>query len=145
MANPAGPMVDEKYRTIAEPQNRATAGAGFAAFHALASALGNPSLIGKLGMQSLFMFGSMRDLIDPMLKNASEQPLVIYQEWGKYDLRNPHEAWDLAETNRQFHEQLRDRGYRPSGGEVNDGTGWSSWRNRTDILLESLFPISRAG
>ena len=27
------------------------------------------------------------------------------------------------------------------GGEVNDGTGWSSWRNRTDVLLAALFPL----
>jgi len=134
------PEVDKKYRTLADADHRAVAGTGFAAFSALGSALGNPGLIGKLGMQSLFMFGSMRQGVEPLFKTADEQPLVIYQDWGKYDLRNSHEAWDLARTNRDFNKELRDRGYRPLGGEVHDGTGWSSWRNRTDLMLAALFP-----
>ena len=36
---------------------------------------------------------------------------------------------------------LTDRGYTVAGGEVPDGTGWSSWKNRTDRVLQSLFPL----
>ena len=39
---------------------------------------------------------------------------------------------------------LRERGYDPIGGEVWDSTDFGSWRNRTDVLLESLFPMDAA-
>jgi len=29
-----------------------------------------------------------------------------------------------------------------SGGEVADGTGFQSWKNRTDVVLRSLYPRS---
>ena len=36
---------------------------------------------------------------------------------------------------------LRAAGYDFVGGEAHDGMGWPSWRNRTDALLEALFPL----
>ena len=41
-------------------------------------------------------------------------------------------AWDL----------LIGRGRQPSGGEVWDSTDWASWRHRTGVLLETLFPLT---
>jgi outer membrane protein assembly factor BamB len=35
---------------------------------------------------------------------------------------------------------FRSRGYRPAGGEAHDGSGADSMQNRTDDLLETLFP-----
>jgi hypothetical protein len=40
-------------------------------------------------------------------------------------------AWELFQT----------KGWKPMGGEVWDSTDFASWRNRTDVLLESLFPV----
>ncbi len=134
------PLMDSTYRTIASAEGRASIGMGFPGVTALAVALSQPGVVGKVGLQSLFMFGSMRAPIDEHLKTASEQPITIYQEWGKYDLRNPQEAWDLAQTNRDLAKELRDKGYDPRGGEVHDGTGWSSWSLRTDVMLKTLFP-----
>jgi hypothetical protein len=42
--------------------------------------------------------------------------------------------------NQRFDAFLRERGYRPAGGEVPEGAGWAGWRNRTDRLFEALFP-----
>jgi hypothetical protein len=64
-------------------------------------------------------------------------------DWGKYDLRSPDERWHMGDQNRSLVAMLKERGYTPSGGEVHDGAGWSSWSNRTDTLLEALFPVSR--
>ena len=71
--------------------------------------------------------------------SASEQPLTIYLDWGKYDFRNPHEAWDMGEVNRGIADLLKSKGYAPVGGEVSDGSGWPSWRNRTDRVFAALF------
>ena len=65
----------------------------------------------------------------------------LYIEWGKYDAQAPHENWDLRESLRDFVDVLTRRGYTVHGGEVPDGTGWSSWKNRTDRVLRSLFPL----
>ena len=35
---------------------------------------------------------------------------------------------------------FRKHGYRPAGGETNEGSGVASWQNRVDDLLEFLFP-----
>ena len=36
-------------------------------------------------------------------------------------------------------------GFDPIGGEVWDSTDWASWRNRTAVLLEALFPARGDG
>jgi hypothetical protein len=51
----------------------------------------------------------------------------------------------MTETNRRFAAFLRERGYRPAGGEASDGAGWASWRNRTDRVFEAMFPAARDG
>jgi hypothetical protein len=84
------------------------------------------------------MLDTMQAQLEPLIRGAAEQPLEIYLEWGTYDLRNPHEAWDMAQANRALAETLRARGYRVSGGEVADA-------NRTDLVFESLFPLRAAG
>ena len=74
------------------------------------------------------------------LRPAAEQPLTIYLDWGRYDLRSPLEGVDQVASGRSFAEALREKGHSFVGGEVNAGTGWASWRTRTDRLLEALFP-----
>ena len=78
-------------------------------------------------------------LIMPAL---SQLPLQIYMDWGKYDLRSPMEGNDLGKSSRSFARLLKVRGYFFTGGVMNDGAGWTSWRNRTDRVFETLFPIS---
>ena len=36
---------------------------------------------------------------------------------------------------------LEEGGYGLVGGEVLDSHGWGGWRNRTDLVLEALFPV----
>jgi hypothetical protein len=83
--------------------------------------------IGLLATQSLFMLSSSENDLQKEVKTAEERPLRVYLDWGRYDLRGTREAWDMAETNRRFAAFLRERGYRPAGGETNDGAGWASW------------------
>ncbi len=87
----------------------------------------------------------LQNLPDPLITTADAKPLDIFLEWDKYDLRNPHEALDLARTNRRLSRSFQEKGYKTTGGEVHDGTGWSSWRNRTDVVFEALFPLKPKG
>lgn len=139
------PFIGDKYAAVDSADARAVIGSGFPAFEALYCAFKHPDVVRKVGTQSTLMMDMMRTEFDERVKSHSGKPLTCYVEWGKYDLRNPHEAWDMAEINREFAGTLRSRGHVVRGGEVNDGTGWSSWRNRTDRLFESLFPLKRTG
>ena len=65
---------------------------------------------------------------------------VHVPDGGTYDLRPPHEAWDMAQDNRDIWSHLREFGYRPAGGEVPEGPAWSFWRGHTDEMLATLFP-----
>jgi hypothetical protein len=46
----------------------------------------------------------------------------------------------MVDASRKLAAKLRRQGIEVAGGEVHDGTGWPSWRNRTDRLFEALFP-----
>ncbi len=131
------PKIDETFRTIPEPMARAAVGAAGAGDVALHAAFNHPDLFARVGTLWPIAFGFDLSQV-PM---ADESPLVIYQTWGTYHIRSPHEAWDQADDNRALWRQLRENGYRPAGGEVPEGFGWACWRSRTDDMLAALFPL----
>ena len=105
------------------------------------SAFRDPQTFGMVATQSAFLFDMFVSQIETAVKGADQTPLRIYMDWGKYDLRNPHENWDIGDGNRKFAATLRGKGYRLLGGEVHDSVGWSSWRNRTHVIFEAFFPM----
>lgn len=133
------PFIDAEFRTVATAGGRASAGAGWFSFTALYVAFDHPGLIGKVAVQSLFMLDNMRIPLEALITTAAEHPLEFYIEWGAYDLQNPQENWDIRRYSRDFADFLRTRGYAVVGGEVPDSTGWDSWKNRNDVVLEALF------
>ena len=136
------PFIDTTYRTIAAAEGRASLGVGFSAQQALYVALTKPEMVRKVSVQSLGAPGERaRTLLAQLVQTAAEQPMDFYIDWGLYDVRAPLENWDLRQWNRDLVEVLETGGYTVAGGEVPDGTGWSSWKNRTDRVLRSLFPL----
>ena len=135
------PFIDSTYRTIPSAEGRASLGNGSLGFPALLCAFMQPGVIGKVATQSAFLFDFSMGALRPLIKNAEQQPLDVYMEWGSYDLRSLSEDWSMAEKNVDLVALLVENGYAPAGGEVPDGTGWSSWTNRTDAVFETLFPV----
>ena len=134
-------MIDEKYSTIATPHPAARPiGSGGGANVALTLAFGNSDTFGRVAAQSANIGFLGPVPMDELVKDADEQPMTVYLDWGTYHLRSPHEAWDMAEDSREAWAMLRERGYRPAGGEHPEGFGWPVWRTHTDELLVSLFP-----
>ncbi|MFQ5675248.1 MAG: hypothetical protein ACE5G1_05065 [bacterium] len=78
------------------------------------------------------------------LITASNRNLQIYLDWGKYDLRSPLENVNLVESGRNVARLLTEAGYMFTGGEIHAGTGWGSWKSRTDKVFETLFPMHGA-
>ena len=62
----------------------------------------------------------------------------IFQELGGFD-----EHFFLYFEDTDFFKRLKEKGYSVAGGQVNDGFGWASWRNRTDKILETFFPLKK--
>ncbi len=138
------PAVDERYRTRAERDGRANVGMGFSSVAATTLTFNHGDTFGRLGIQSFYAIDVHMGRVEEALGDttADERPLRIYFEWGKWDLISPHEAMDMRRSSRWFDALLRHRGFQPVGGEVADSTDFASWRNRTDLLLEALFPIA---
>jgi outer membrane protein assembly factor BamB/enterochelin esterase-like enzyme len=134
------PMIDETYRTEKSPESRASVGIGFAGATAISWTLRNPDVVGKVATQSPFIFDAAKGTLNKLVEEHTAAPPVIYMDWGKYDFRNPHEAWDIGESAAEFAGTLRKKGFKIHGGEVHDGTGWSSWMNRYDAMFGALFP-----
>ncbi|MGB0716570.1 MAG: PQQ-binding-like beta-propeller repeat protein [Phycisphaerae bacterium] len=136
------PHMDKMYRTIAEADARVNYGAGFAALPAITTTFAHTEIFGKVACQSPFIFDSMMPMVTQSVSSNVSNPPMVYMDWGKYDLRNPHEAWDLSDSARKLAAFMKDNGVSFVGGQVNDGTGWSSWKMRTDRWLTYFFPQS---
>ncbi len=136
------PAVDARFRTRATREGRANVGMGWNGHTALLASLQQPELFAALGIQSYYAVEEMMAEVEPALAAADPvaKPLRIYFEWGRWDLRSPHEGMNMHTTSVWLDGELRRRGYQPIGGEVADSTDFASWRNRTDVLLEALFP-----
>ena len=137
------PAVDARFRTRPEANARANVGMGLHVQPALVATFQNPGVFGRLGVQSYFgieqQMAELTELVGEL--NSSELPLRVYLEWGKWDLFSSHEAADVRKSGRWLHAFLRERGWQVLGGEMPDSTDFASWSQRTDLLLQTLFPI----
>jgi enterochelin esterase-like enzyme/outer membrane protein assembly factor BamB len=134
------PLVDRKYSTIRSADARANVGASLAAYASFYATVRHPELFRRLGLQTMTWEPAFERQNGELLAGPVALPLVIYLDWGKYDGRSPMEGWNFPQSNRTFARTLEEKGYSFTGGEVNEGRGWASWRSRTDKLLETLFP-----
>ncbi len=155
------PAIDERYRTLAQPESRASVGAGAAGYAALYAALRHPGLFGRVASQSTFLLTMQTMPLLHMIGGPPgggppggaapgppagatlEQPPAVFLEWGIYDQRSEVESWDFRLENQKLAQLLESRGFEVTAIEVADGTGWASWHNRNDKVLEWLFPMAR--
>lgn len=135
--------IDGKYRTIPSSEFRANIGVYYGGFMALYATFRYPGMFGKLGLQSPYWDSGEEQKHSPLLSRADRQELMIYLDWGKYDMRGPLEGYDFRQGSRSLARLLRANGYDFTGGEVNEGHGWVSWRNRNDRVFEALFPLDQ--
>lgn len=136
------PRIDERYRTIPEPQARASIGAGSMGSVAVELGFAHPESFTRVAAQSPFLDTSSFPDLDE--RNADARPLVVYLDWGSYHMRSPHEAWSLVDEMRKVWDALHRAGYRPAGGERPEGYAWPIWTAHADELLATMFPLERA-
>jgi len=135
------PFIDGQFSTLMGREGRANYGTGRGGFMACYATFSHPDLFGGMAIQSTYWDQTSESESDTIVPKASSlPPFHIYLDWGRYDARSPIEGNDTGKATEQFAKTLTDRGYDYVGGEVNDGAGWASWRNRTDRVFETLFP-----
>jgi enterochelin esterase family protein len=136
------PRVDAEYRTVVDREGRANVGMMYGGAMAYYATLSHPEQFSRLAIQSLYWDATAQAAMGALLAPADRlPPLRIYLDWGRYDLRSPTEGLDIRRSTEDLARQLAQAGYAPAGGMASDGSGWESWRNRTDALFESLFPM----
>ena len=138
------PAIDKNYRTIADREHRGLIGMGWPGLGAMLTAFEYSDLFGVIGVQSFFALDEQMAMLNGVIgdRDASTLPLQIYLEWGRWDLISPHEEMNFRTSSRKVWDLLREKGWEPMGGEVWDSTDWGSWHNRTDVMLETLFPLA---
>ena len=136
--------IESDYRVATDREGRALIGAGGSSFNAFMMAFSEPEFVGRIGAQSWMAMNFQMGMLEGVMGEvtASENPLNIYFEWGALDMRAVKEGWDMRKEAEAMHSNLSSRGYELSGGEVADSSDWASWRNRTDRVLETLFPAA---
>lgn len=134
------PALQERYRVEQKAEARGVMGTGFYAVSAVYAALKYPQVFGKAAMQSVYLGLGGAD-IEQWIGRAEASDSRFYLDWNRYDARNIDRDWDFAEDARTLAGLLRQGGHDFEGGEILDSAGWGGWRNRTDRLLESLFPL----
>ncbi len=129
------PSLDADFRTVSSREGRSVAGFGFAAGPAAGLLVQHPDKFSGAALYSPLMFGPQVAMIQQGLADISE-PTGVYIEWGRFDLFNPHENWDVRNMSSDLLEQCEaNENLSVSGGMVNDSTDWASWRNRYREML----------
>jgi enterochelin esterase-like enzyme len=134
------PQIDAKYRTINNPDARAFMGADEGGYSAFYTTFKYPDTFSKIAGQSTHFMPTENPALKQLISGSEKRPFTIYLDWGKYDIvYDSGFNWRLL--NQELAGFLKQNGYSYTGGEVNCGFNWACWRNRTDKILETFFPL----
>ncbi len=138
LAKEVVPFIDSKYPSIADRQSRSLLGVGFTSEAALIALGKHPDLFSAASAQSPLLF---TDASAAAIRLISEikLPSRVYMEWGRFDMFNPHENWDLRTMSQKLFDGFQGNPQvQVTGGMVNDSTDWSSWQNRLEPIMKFL-------
>ena len=135
------PFVDAHYRTTGEASGRAVFGSSRWAILPLSVAIKNPQVFSMVAVHTPFLGSPFAQEVLTYI-NEKERPAVrVWVDWNRWESKGAAVRNDPETDGFKLMDALRKRGYEPKGGEFNQGAGWGSWRARTDLLLEYLFPL----
>ncbi|MCP4663697.1 MAG: PQQ-binding-like beta-propeller repeat protein [bacterium] len=134
------PLLDSDYRTVARPEARAVVGTSFTGWMSFYLVFERPGLFHKAATQSA-IYGN--DDPDMLLQTIEKHEMDDQVDLDFYINWTPHEFKDQEGRfpGRLLAETLEKQGFKPVTQEVAGGSGWGSWRQTTDRVLEALFPL----
>jgi hypothetical protein len=113
------PFVDSRYRTDPNAESRAIMASLATGYDGIHTVFNHPGVLGGIALQSIMIF---ENEMNELIPHDAKYPLSVYLDWGLYDARSYAAGWDLGRINRKFDAFLRERGYRPAGGEASTST-----------------------
>lgn len=132
------PYVDKEFKTIADRKSRLVFGCGFVGTEAMMTAATKNDLFGNVAVQSPLAFAAQEKMISESMAKVKQETHVLLQ-WGRFDMFNPHENWDIRDGSKKIFDGLGEyKNLKVTGGMVNDSTDWSSWKNRYDEVFQLL-------
>ncbi len=133
------PYIDRAYRTRATSENRFITGGGPGGYISVYASFYRPGMFGKVAGQSTFLMYTEVIELEALIRKTESFPLEFYFEWGKYDFRTDDNNINFPARNLDLVQLLQKKGFKVTHRQVNESWGWSSWRNRTDKILEGFF------
>jgi enterochelin esterase family protein len=135
------PLLDEKYRTVAEPGSRAIMGVGAGALMATWSAVARPDVFGMAAGCSYYLANPEAPALAEAIAGSSgaEKPRS-WIAWNRYEIRRAEWNVDLGRDSRRVAEMLESQGFAVEAREALDSAGWGSWRVRAAEFLKEMFP-----
>ncbi len=124
--------LDQRFRTLAEPAQRAVMGASNGGNISLYLALKRPDVFGNVAAQS----SNVEDEISRGFRESPKLPLKIYLDLGTYDIPL------LIPRVKNLLPILQQKGYPVIFKEFHEGHSWGNWRAHIDEALEFLFPAT---
>jgi enterochelin esterase-like enzyme len=125
------PMIDSRYRTVADRESRGVMGASLGGLISTYAALTQPHLFSKVAGQSSalhFDEGRLADLLDAV----RDFEMTFYFDVGIYEPR-------FVPAHQRFVARLKQKGWRCVYQELPGGHNWTSWRAHLKDLLEFLW------
>jgi enterochelin esterase family protein len=126
--------VDNKYRTLTDPQFRATAGVSDGGNISLWIGMNHPETFGNIAAYS----SNVISQISSTFENSPALDLDIYLDIGKYDIS------ELIPMVHNFREILENKGYHYLFYEWHEGHSWGNWRAHIDNALQFFFPYNNS-
>lgn len=131
------PLVERRFRVIADPDHRAIAGLSMGGGQALTIGLSHPELfhyvLGYSAAVSAQFMNSEKEFKDVLAnpEKASAKLRLLWLSCGKQDF--------LYEANRKFAETLKTKGVKLMYRETEGAHVWSVWRNNLNESVPLLF------
>ena len=115
-------------------------GNSFSGWFAYGLVIQRPDLFGKAASQSPVYGSGRRDRLIDLIRASDKAGQTFVLQWTGHEYRD-QEGLTAGELLRST---LQQKGYEPVANEIPGGSGWGTWRQHTDRLLESLFPAGKA-
>lgn len=130
--------VEKNFRAQASRESRMSYASGFTAGNALDIATEYPKVFGAIAIQSPLVFDAGRQAAFDGVSKLT-LPTRIYVEWGRFDMNNPVENWDIRTMAASMADEFRkNKSVTLFGGMVDDSTDWGSWKLRFHKIIETM-------
>ncbi len=139
------PLIDSRFRTLADPRQRVILGPDEGGFAAVETALRLPQVFGGAIAHSLFPLSKGGEQLLALVDRATATTQRFHVDWGRYDPHRQSDLLDVAGFSRALHARLAARGYTVTGGESPDGSLLPFWTERSIAGLRALFPGDASG